>query len=233
MKVKLTPRLQKIADLITTGSRVADIGTDHGYIPIYLLQNNIANELIASDVNEGPLETAKKNIKEHGYEDKIKTRLGSGLEVLEPKEVDTVIIAGMGGILIAELLERVPEVTKATDTFILQPMQAQEELRRHLANNGFQIKKDLLVKEDRRIYEILVVEKGEQIVKDEIYYDIGFSLESNPPVLSIEFLEKKIRAEEQIITSVQNQDSPAAKEKYEESVKKLQKLQEVLVWVKK
>lgn len=232
MQLKLTPRLKKITQLIKQDSRVADIGTDHGYIPIYLLENKIAAYVIASDVNEGPLETAKKNIEAYGYANQAELRLGSGLETLQSGEVDTVIIAGMGGILITELLQVVPQVTKEIETFILQPMQAQQELRRYLVNNGFAITQDLLVKEDTRIYEIIVVQKGEQVIEDEIYYEIGFHLKSNPKALAEEFLLGKINAQKEIIASVKGQNSPAAMEKHQECIEKVTKLKEVLEWVR-
>lgn len=232
MELKLTPRLKRITELVQKNSRVADIGTDHGYIPIYLLQNNIATYVIASDVNEGPLETAKKNIEAYGYLHQAEIRLGSGLETLQPGEVDTVIIAGMGGILIGELLQAAPKITKEIQTFILQPMQAQQELRKYLATHGFTIKQDLLVKEDTKIYEIIVAEEGKQKVEEEIYYEVGFYLKSNPRALAEEFLLAKMNAQKEIISSVEGQNSTVAVEKHRECIKKLAKLQEVLEWLK-
>ncbi|SDK39431.1 tRNA (adenine(22)-N(1))-methyltransferase [Natronincola ferrireducens] len=233
MKVKLTPRLEKIAELVSKNSRVADIGTDHGYISIYLLEKGVSSHIIASDVNKGPLETARKNIEEHGYKQEVDLRLGSGLEVLRPKEIDTAIIAGMGGILIGELLQANPEVTNSIDTFILQPMQAQEELRRYLVTNGFKIQKDLLIKEDFRIYEILVAKKGTQEVKDNIFYEIGFFLKDNPTDLATEFIEGKIKVQQEIINHVKKQQSLSATQKHQQSKDKLKKLEEVLQWLKK
>ncbi|KJF26884.1 hypothetical protein TZ02_10895 [Clostridium aceticum] len=230
--MKLTPRLKKIADLVPINSKVSDIGTDHGYLPIYLLQNNIASHVIASDVNKGPLETAEKNIYLHGYVDKIEMRLGSGLEVLKAGEVDTIIIAGMGGILISELLDKAPNIVNKIHTFILQPMQAQEDLRRYLVANNFKITKDLLVKEDHRIYEIIVAQQGSQAIEEEIYYETGLFLESNPKDLVEEFIEGKIKTQKEIILQVKEQNSPTAMKKHTECEKKLIKLQEVLAWLK-
>ena len=161
---KLTARLQKIADQVTIGYRVADIGTDHGYIPIYLLKNKISPFVIAGDINKKPLKRAEDNIKNHNLSCSIEVRLGSGLSILKLNEVDTAIIAGMGGLLISELLENSKEIAQNLKALILQPMQAQPELRKYLANNGFIIEKDILVKEDRHIYEIIVAKSGEQKV---------------------------------------------------------------------
>lgn len=231
MKINLTPRLQKIAELVPPNSKVADIGTDHGHISIYLLQSGRAKHIIASDVNKGPLESARKNIAEFGFEKDIELRLGSGLEVLQANEVDTVIIAGMGGILISQLLQATPIVTDSISTFILQPMQAQQELRRFLVSNEYKIIQDILVKEDLRIYEIIVAERGKQIVEDEILYEVGFHLKSNPKDLAEEFILRKIHGQREIIENLTGQNSPTVVKKYQDCLKKVAKLEEVLRWL--
>ena len=153
--MKLTDRLLKIASLVSKGKKIADIGTDHGYIPVYLLNKGIIPFAILADVNKGPLENACKEVRHSNLTDKTDLRLGSGIEVLKKGEVDEIIIAGMGGILISELLEANKEVAHSVDKLILQPMQAQEELRKYLLSNGYEIVNEVLVKEDFRIYEII------------------------------------------------------------------------------
>ena len=125
--MKLTDRLLKIASLVGENKKIADIGTDHGYIPVYLLNNNKINYAILADVNKGPLENARKEVKNNKLENKVDLRLGSGLEVLKINEVDEIIIAGMGGILISELLNVKKDVSQSVEKLILQPMQAQSE----------------------------------------------------------------------------------------------------------
>jgi len=228
LSIKLTPRLQRIADQVTVGDTVADIGTDHGYIPIYLLKNKISPFVIAGDINKRPLESAENNIKKYDLSDKAETRLGSGPSILKPGEVNTIIIAGMGGLLISDLLETSKKIIEKSNTLILQPMQAQPELRKYLINNGFTIDKDILVKEDYRIYEIIVAKHGAQEVTHPIYYEIGFHINSNQKSLAVEFINGKIKATKNIIENISNNASESLVEKLKEMDDKLKKLEEIL-----
>ena len=154
--MKLTARLEKIASLIDSGKKIADIGTDHGYIPAYLLSEGIIDFAVLGDVNKGPLENAKSEIIALGFEDKCNLRLGNGLDILAPGEVDQIIIAGMGGQLISQILEVGKNVSRSAEKLILQPMQGQEDLRKYLDKSGYSIIGEYLEKEDFRIYEIIV-----------------------------------------------------------------------------
>lgn len=227
LSIKLTARLQKIVDQVSAGNSVADIGTDHGYIPIYLLKNKISPFVIAGDINEKPLKRAENNIKKHNLSHSIETRLGSGLSILKPKEVNTVIIAGMGGLLITELLEDSKTIVEKLNTLILQPMQAQSELRKYLINNGLTIEKDILVKEDHHIYEIIVAKLGKQEVVDPIYYEVGFHIKSNPKSLAMEFISRKIRSTKMVIENISNNALESSTKKLKEMNNKLKKLEEV------
>ncbi|MFW5649532.1 MAG: tRNA (adenine(22)-N(1))-methyltransferase [Candidatus Alkaliphilus sp. MAG34] len=229
MGIKLTARLQKIADQVTIGHRVADIGTDHGYIPIYLLKNNISPFVIAGDINERPLRCAENNIEANNLVNSIETRLGSGLSILQPKEVDTVIVAGMGGLLISELIDNSKEIAQNLSTLIFQPMQAQAELREYLVNNDFIIERDILVKEDRHIYEIIVAKPGKQEILDPICYEVGFHINSNPRPLAIEFIAKKIKTAKEIIQNISENASESSFEKLKEMKNKLKRFEEVLL----
>ncbi|MDY2794553.1 class I SAM-dependent methyltransferase [Peptostreptococcus porci] len=153
--MKLTPRLKYISELVSDGKKIADIGTDHGYIPISLLLDKKISFAILSDINRGPLNNAKKEVTKNNVQNYVDLRLGSGMETLRDGEVDQVIIAGMGGILISDIIENKIELSKNLDKLILQPMQAPEELRRYLSKNGFKIIDEHFVREDHRIYEII------------------------------------------------------------------------------
>lgn len=225
--IKLTPRLQKIADQVAIGYRVADIGTDHGYIPIYLLKNKISSFVIAGDVNEQPLKRAENNIAINNLVNSIETRLGSGLSILKPKEVDTVIVAGMGGLSISELLDNSKEIAQNLNALILQPMQARPELRKYLVSNNFIIEKDILVKENHHIYEIIVAKPGKQEVTDPIFYEIGFHINSNPKPLAIEFIDRKIKITKEIIQNIGGGTSKSSVKKLKEMNNRLKKIEEV------
>ncbi len=219
--MKLTDRLLKIANLVTEGKRVADIGTDHGYIPVYLLNNNKVSYAILADVNKGPLENARKEVRHNKLEDKVDLRLGSGLEVLKPNEVDEVIIAGMGGMLISDLLEAKKDVAHTVDKLILQPMQAQGELRKYLYNNGYEILDEVLVKEDFRIYEIIIAKYiGENTeVNNDIYYEVGSKLIENKDELLSEFINKKIKSYESILNKLEGKSGEVIERRREETKK--------------
>lgn len=156
----ITPRLKCIIDN-THGRKIADIGTDHAYIPIYMIENSLADYFIASDVREGPISIASENIKEHNLSDKIETRLGNGLSVLNQNEANTVIIAGMGGQLISEIIEADIDIAKNVK-LTLQPMNAQYELRKYLIKNGFSIINEDISVEGFKVYNILNAEYKKQ-----------------------------------------------------------------------
>ncbi len=151
----LTERLLKVKNLVEKTNTVLDVGTDHGYVPISLITEKRAKKVIAADINEGPLKNAEKNIRMAGLSDYIELRLGSGLVPVEKGEADTVIVAGMGGILIADILKESYEKAIAVKKLILQPMYSQEILRKYLIENGFEIIKEYLVRENEKIYNII------------------------------------------------------------------------------
>lgn len=221
--MKLTPRLKKIADFINKEDRVADIGTDHGYIPVYLIREKGMDRVIASDINEAPLENAENYVKSAELSDKVELRLGNGMQVLEKGEADTVIMAGMGGILITEIMDFNRELTDSIDKFVLQPMVGRSELAQYLEENFYDISEESLAKEGDKIYQVLKVEKScgekdsseeqlnenaELILKDEeLKYEISRALLSSGDPHLEEFLEKKAAKLEKIIRSIEKNSS--------------------------
>ena len=154
-QMELSDRLQAVASLVTAGHRVADIGTDHAYIPIYLLQEGLAESAIAMDVNEGPLKKAEEHVKENGMEGKIRLRLSDGFEKLEPFEADTAVIAGMGGPLMIRILSAYPEVTRSLKELVLQPQSEIAKVRAFLLEEGFLFIQEDMVKDDGKYYPMM------------------------------------------------------------------------------
>lgn len=144
---KITPRLKMVADLVPKCDLVADIGTDHGYLPIYLVNKGVCESAIAADINEGPLSAARKNIALTRVKDKIETVLSDGLKKID--KADCVTICGMGGELMCEILSHRKE---GQTCFVLQPQRSYDVLRCYLAQNGFEIKKEALSCEGDKMY---------------------------------------------------------------------------------
>ncbi len=189
--IKLTPRLQCVADCIKKCDLLADIGTDHAYIPIYAIQNHLAKKAVAGDVVKGPLSIATENIVSHGLENKITPVLANGLDAA--KEADVIVIAGMGGKLICEILENNLKIAKTANYMVIQPMTCSYELRSFLHENGFEIIDEKLTKEEDKIYSILVVKNGVEKYHDDFYYHIGKKLFEKRDKLLSQYI--KLRAE--------------------------------------
>ncbi|MBP5751185.1 MAG: SAM-dependent methyltransferase [Firmicutes bacterium] len=183
----LSERLKTIADLVIPGKPMADIGTDHGHLPMWCLEKEIVPFAVLSDINEGPLEKAKMRIERSNVpEDCWSLRHGSGLSVLQPGEAATVVIAGMGGELTSKLLAAEPEVTDSVERFVFQPRSRAGMLREWLWNNGWRIQEERLVSERRRLCQIFAAEKGFQ--KPYEYSDIP---ECTDPLMTA-FLDREL-----------------------------------------
>lgn len=229
--MELSKRLMKIASYVNYCEAIADIGTDHGYIPIYLVKNNKCNSAIASDINKGPIEKASTNIRFVGLSEKIKCLLGGGLKPLKVGEVNGVIIAGMGGNLIRDIILEDIEKVKLYDFLILQPAQNPEVLREFLYNNNFEILNEDLILDDGKFYELFKVKYNENAkkinVKDEISYEISsILLESNNSLVN-DYIKSKIKKYENIITYIKD-DTSLAKKKKDILNEKINKLKEMI-----
>lgn len=229
--MELSKRLMKIASYTNYCEAIADIGTDHGYIPIYLVKNNKCNSAIASDINKGPIEKASTNIRFEGLSEKIKCLLGGGLKPLKVGEVNGVIIAGMGGNLIRDIILEDIEKVKLYDFLILQPAQNPEVLREFLYNNNFEILNEDLILDDGKFYELFKVKYNENAkkinVKDEISYEISsILLESNNSLVN-DYIKSKIKKYENIITYIKD-DTSLAKKKKDILNEKINKLKEMI-----
>lgn len=160
MELILTPRLQAVAALVRPGARLADVGTDHGYLPVRLLLDGTIQTAIAADLREGPLSRARETAERYGVSDRVSFRLSDGLADIGPEEADTIVIAGMGGETIADILAAAPW-TKNGARLLLQPMTSFPDLRGSLQKNGYRIEGETIAREGARLYAILSVRGGE------------------------------------------------------------------------
>ncbi|NKF07028.1 SAM-dependent methyltransferase [Clostridium gasigenes] len=202
--MRLSKRLEFIADHIDKVISLSDIGTDHGYIPLYALNKGLCEKAIASDINKDPLDKARLNALLEGMGDELEFRLGGGLEPIKEGEVQAVIIAGMGGKLIKDILEK--DITKVDnlDYLILQPAQNPEGLREYLYTNDYEIISEDLCKDDGKYYELFKVKrkKDENTELDSIYYEISPKLLMSKHPLMKEYLQSKLENYNKILEAV-------------------------------
>lgn len=189
--MQLSKRLKAVADLVSPGCRVADVGCDHAYIPIYLAENKISPHIIAMDINQGPIDRAKENVIRYGFENQIETRRSDGLAQLNIGEVDSIIIAGMGGALTAQILTDGIMIMKSVRELILQPQSEVYKVRHMLKEQDFLIIEENMVIDDSKYYVMMKAVPGGSIkdaraynlTKKEHYYYGRLLLEGRHPVL--------------------------------------------------
>ena len=164
-QIKINDRLLTAIPFVRQGTRFADIGTDHAYLPIYLMKKNIISSAIAADINQGPLDKADENINKYGFNDSISTVLCDGLAKIEPDSVDDIAIFGMGGELIIKIVDEASWLKDTKKRLILQPMTHPEKLREYLAKNGFYILGETLSCDRDKIYQTICAQY-DGIVRD-------------------------------------------------------------------
>lgn len=190
--MELSKRLQAVADKVTRGSRVADIGCDHGYVSIYLMKSQIAQSVVAMDVNEGPLNRAALHIEREGLSDYIETRLSDGLKKLKAGEADSIICAGMGGRLTVKILSEREEITRGVKELILQPQSEIDLVRNYLCQIGFGIMEEDMILDEGKYYQIIKAKPAAayELTRAEAKYGPCLIKDRNPVLKEFLLLEQ-------------------------------------------
>lgn len=223
--MQLSLRLSAIAEMVTEGNRLVDVGCDHGYLPVYLVLNKKIPSAIAMDVRKGPLSRAEEHIAQFGLERYIETRLSDGLAALSPGEGDTLVIAGMGGPLMERILTEFAEVRESFGEMILQPQSDIPHFRYFIREQGWEIQQEEMVLEDGKFYPMMRVEKAENIPaysrKEEAFGKL--LLERRHPVLK-EYLLRELRIQKDIAEKLEKAPNQEAVAERLQEVKEEQQL---------
>ncbi|MDO4178802.1 MAG: class I SAM-dependent methyltransferase [Phascolarctobacterium sp.] len=218
-------RLTAVGRLIEDCAVLADIGTDHAYLPTYLIEQKKIHKALACDIAEGPCEAARQTIAIHGLKQQIEVRLGGGLTVLAPYEADSIAICGMGASTIVQILEESPAVFESAKQLVLQPMAGAASLRKWLGEHGWEINAECLVDDEPHFYEIISARKGN--VKNyntaELY--LGPQILANKPELFHKHVLRQCQTLERLLTNMGKSEKAKASDKYQETLELLQLLE--------
>ena len=229
-ELQISRRLKAVAALVSPGLVLADVGCDHGYIPIYLIQKGQIPRAIAMDINQGPLLRAREHIREWGLEAYIETRLSDGLKALEPGEAQCLVIAGMGGPLMERILTQGAPVLKDMKELILQPQSEIGHFRQFLAENGYRIIEEDMVEEEKKYYPMMKAVQGSMNYTKKAEYLYGKKLlEKRHPVLR-EFLEKEDRASRELLKKLTQVETSSAEKRKEELLEEIRDREEALAY---
>jgi len=226
--MKLANRLKIIGSMIEKGSTVVDIGSDHAYLPIYLVKEGISQRVIATEILSGPFERARENIKKSCYQDFIQLRYGSGLKPIKPGEVDVAVIAGMGANTMINIIEESRETVDSLKKLILQPMCNQARLRKHLFQRAYTIIDEDVAMDANKYYEIIVAQKASIVAFDEIDILVGPVLRCKKTPVVEEYIHYRIKKLQKILETLEASNSRAGEIALLERKRELQALKEVI-----
>ncbi|SHJ75486.1 tRNA (adenine(22)-N(1))-methyltransferase [Hespellia stercorisuis] len=235
--MELSNRLQAVADMVTPGLPVADVGCDHGYIPIYLVQNGISPHVTAMDINEGPLERARENICRQQGELPIELILSDGLRALRPGEVESVIVAGMGGGLVMKILEDSMEVVRELKECILQPQSEIYKVRAFLLEKGFLVISENMICEDGKYYPMMKVRfEGEYVSRNRKWSETELRfgkllLSEQNPVL-YQFMEKELEIKQRVLSGLADRRGEKIVERISQLNEEIRCIQEGIAYYK-
>jgi len=232
--MQLSGRLATLVECVPPDTIIADIGTDHAYVPVYLVEKGICPKAIAGDLNAGPVESARDTVESYGLETKIEVRQGNGLGILSPGEVDMIIIAGMGGLLIKQMLSEGKDKLQNVNGLLLQPNNHTFEVRSWLMNNGWGIIDERLVLERGKFYPVIICEQNRGILTEDIVpLEIGPCLLQKKGPLVEKLLEQKSREYAKILDGLSRSSDPLTVKKHQRITKLLQGIKEELLRVRK
>lgn len=224
-------RLKMVAEQLKYGRIIADIGTDHAYVPIYLHRKGLIDRAIACDIKEGPIQRAKENIINNHRQRDIETRLGYGLIPIKPNEVDAVIIAGMGGMLTISILKNSPETVQSLKQLILQPQLDMGKVRKYIHSIDFKIENEEMIIDDGKYYTIISAIPGQEKYNDEKEYVFGKRLIEKKHTVLKKYIVYKMGKQEEIIEKLEHVETKNAglkRRALEEEYKMFQEVYECL-----
>lgn len=222
--MQIGSRLETIGRLVTAGSVVADIGTDHAYLPVWLIEQGCIQKAIAGDIAQGPCQAARSTIAQHGLQQQVEVRMGSGLSVVQPGEASCITIAGMGASTMIAILEADMSVAEAAEALILQPMAGAASLRKWLCTHGWELVDEELVDDAPHFYEIMAARRGVSGAYSEAEYAVGPVLLAKQHALLTKQLERQLSTTRQLLENMGRSERAKESSKYKE----LQKLQAAL-----
>lgn len=215
--IQLSERLKTIAGMVTEGNRLVDVGCDHGYLPVYLIQNHKIPGAIAADIGKGPLARAQEHIAQYGFEQYIETRLCNGLTGIKAGEGETLVIAGMGGPLMERILSEGSEALSGFQELILQPQSDIPHFRHYLMAHGFKIVQEELILEDGKFYPMMKAVPADETEcwtqEEELFGK--YLLDRKHPVLK-QYLERELRIRENISEQLREAEGETAQKRRNE-----------------
>ncbi len=229
--MKLSKRLDALAQLVPYGLKVVDVGCDHGFLPCILVQKEISPFIIGVDVHKGPYKAACRTVEAYGLTDCVDVRLGDGLLPVKPGEAEVAILAGIGGSTIKDILEQSPLVVEQLKRLILQPMTGEDVVRHWLTSHGWVIVAEEIIAEDGRLYQIIAAEKGQAKKLEDIEVGYGPLLIKKRHELLPELLKKDVAAVQDILAQLAKSESSESQIKHKEFQNKLAKMKELEEWL--
>lgn len=245
MTVTLSDRLAAVAACVPRGSRLADIGSDHALLPVWLAEQGIIKSAVAGELNRGPWEAARRQVEASGWSRIIDVRQGDGLSVFSPGEVDTVVIAGMGGALIKRILTEGADRLAGVNRLVLQPNVAEDQVREWLSDRGWYLDHEQVVEEEGRFYVVLsavpesssrrsaelyapLALDGGVVVGRELLLRLGPHLVRRPSAVFCRKWEREIEKMSRIVDNLRRSETEEAAAKRAELEKQIRQIGEVL-----